>query len=76
MGVVSMVTDHRAADDDVSQLTQDIEKNYRCKSYTPYQRLFCWKLFSFVQVLVVHLMSSSGGNRIRFVNPVARVELQ
>jgi hypothetical protein len=52
-----MVTDHRAADDDVSQLTQDIEKNYRCKSYTPYQRLLCGKLFSFVQVLVVHLMS-------------------
>ena len=49
--------DHRADDDDVSQLTQDIEKNYRCKSYTPYQRLLCGKLFSFVQVLVVHLMS-------------------
>ena len=35
MGVVSMVMDYRAADDDVSQLTQDIEKNYCCKSYTP-----------------------------------------
>jgi len=99
MGVVSMVMDHCAADDDVSQLTQDIEKNSRFNSYTPYQRLLCGKLFSFVQVLVVHLMSwlahlaepnassisssrstrqdqSSGGNRIRFVNPAATVELQ
>jgi hypothetical protein len=33
--VVSVVMDHCADDDDVSQLTQDIEKNYRCKSYTP-----------------------------------------
>jgi hypothetical protein len=57
MGVVSMVMDHCAADDDVSQLTQDIEKNSRFNSYTPYQRLLCGKLFSFVQVLVVHLMS-------------------
>jgi hypothetical protein len=35
MGVVSMVMDHRADDDDVSQLTQDIEKNSRFNSYTP-----------------------------------------
>jgi hypothetical protein len=33
--VVSMVMDHRAADDDVGQLTRPIEKNYRCKAYTP-----------------------------------------
>src|SRR5690349_13759567 len=32
-------------------------KKYRFRSYTPYQRLLCGKLFSFVQVLVVHLMS-------------------
>jgi hypothetical protein len=36
MGVVSMVMDHRAADDDVGQLTQDIEKNSRCRTYTPH----------------------------------------
>jgi hypothetical protein len=35
MGVVSMVMDHRAADDDVGQLTRPMEKNSRCKSYTP-----------------------------------------
>ena len=35
MGVVSMVMDHRAADDDVGQLTMPMEKNSRCKSYTP-----------------------------------------
>ena len=57
MGVVSMVMDHCADDDDVSQLTQDIEKNSRFNSYTPFQRLLCGKLFSFIQVLVVHLMS-------------------
>ena len=33
--MVSMVMDHRAADDDVGQLTRPIEKNYRCKAYTP-----------------------------------------
>jgi hypothetical protein len=30
-----MVMDHRAADDDVGQLTRPIEKNYRCRTYTP-----------------------------------------
>jgi hypothetical protein len=99
MGVASMVMDHRAADHDVGQLTMPMEKNSRRRSYTPYQRLLCGKLFSFVQVLVVqhdvswlvHLAEpmlsiysscstrqdqSSGGNRIRFVNPAAMVESQ
>jgi len=58
--VVSMVMDHRADDDDVGQLTRDIEENHRCKSYTPHQRLLCGKLFSFAQVFVVHLMSWLG----------------
>ena len=35
MGVVSMVMDHRAADDDVGQLTRPMEKNSRCRSYPP-----------------------------------------
>jgi len=30
-----MVMDHRAADDDVGQLTTPMEKNYRCRTYTP-----------------------------------------
>ena len=57
MGWVDGDDHHGVRVDDIGQSTRPMEKNSRCKSYTPFQRLLCGKLFSFIQVLVVHLMS-------------------